>query len=70
MTSTLSHTRLGRSAVPGAVRAAFLFWMGALAFGGAEMFLHDVEPAGLAVRLGIYAVVAAVVICIWLSVAV
>jgi hypothetical protein len=34
--------------------------MGALAFGGAEMFLHDVEPAGLAVRLGIYAVVAAV----------
>lgn len=46
--------------VPAAVRGAFLFWMGALAAGGAEIFLHDVDLAGLGLRLGIYAVVVAV----------
>ena len=53
-------TTLTRPAVPAEVRAAFLLWMGALAAGAIEIALHDVEIAGLATRLGIYAVVAAV----------
>ena len=59
MTSTLSNTRTGHPTVPSTVRAAFLFWLGALAAGGVEMFLHDVGLTGLAVRLSIYAVVIA-----------
>ena len=57
MTSTLTNTATSR---PIEVRAAFLLWMGALAAGAIEIALHDVEIAGLATRLGIYAVVAAV----------
>jgi hypothetical protein len=60
MTSTLSNTHAGHSPAPATVRAAFLLWMGALAAGAAEIFLHDVEIAGLAMRLSIYAVVVAV----------
>lgn len=55
MTTTYANTR-----TPAAVRTAFVLWTGALAAGVAEMFLHDVEITGLAVRLGIYAVVLAV----------
>jgi hypothetical protein len=54
---TISMTRTG---IPAEVRAAFALWMGALVAGVAEMALHDVEAAGLAIRLSIYAVVAAV----------
>jgi len=53
-------TTLTRPAVPTEVRAAFLLWMGALAAGIIEIPLHDVEIAGLATRLGTYAVVAVV----------
>lgn len=60
MTSTVAKTHTLRSAAPAPVRAAFLLWMGALAAGGAEILLHDVDVAGLAVRLSIYAVVVAV----------
>jgi hypothetical protein len=49
-----------RSTAPTEVRAAFLLWMGALAAGAIEIALHDVEIVGLAIRLSIYAVVAAI----------
>ncbi|MEU4420784.1 hypothetical protein AB0F81_09165 [Actinoplanes sp. NPDC024001] len=45
---------------PYAIRAAFLFWMGALAAGVAEMILQVAEFPGVAVRLAVYAIVAAV----------
>jgi hypothetical protein len=60
MNSTLSRTGTTPSTIPTEIRVAFLLWMGALAAGAAEMALHDTDPAGLAVRLGIYAVVAVV----------
>ena len=65
MTATLTPTDTHRSTIPTEVRAAFLLWMGALAAGAAEIALHDIalhdiDIAGLAMRLGIYAVVAAV----------
>jgi hypothetical protein len=60
MTSTATYSGIRRSAVPTEVRAAFLLWMGALAAGAIEIAMHDVELAGLAMRLSIYAVVAVV----------
>jgi hypothetical protein len=60
MTSTATHNDIRRSTVPTEVRAAFLLWMGALAAGAIEIAIHDVEIAGLAMRLSIYAVVAAI----------
>ena len=60
MTSTLTHTGGRRTAIPGEVRVAFLLWLGALAAGAAEIALHDIELGGLALRLTIYAVVAAI----------
>ena len=57
MTPTLTRTD---TKPPTEIRAAFLLWMGALAAGAVEIALHDVEIAGLAIRLSIYAVVAAV----------
>lgn len=50
----------GMTSTPAEIRAAFLLWMGALAAGIAEMALHDVEAAGLAMRLTLYAIVVAV----------
>lgn len=55
MTLTLTKTGL-----PAEIRVAFALWMGALAAGAAEIPLHEMDVAGLAIRLGIYAVVAAV----------
>jgi len=60
MTSTLTPTDASHSTTPAEVRAAFLLWMGALAAGAAEIALHDIDIGGLATRLGIYAVVAAI----------
>jgi hypothetical protein len=60
MTSTATQNDIRRSTVPTEVRAAFLLWMGALAAGAIEIAIHDVEIAGLAMRLSIYAVVAAI----------
>jgi len=60
MTATLTQTDTHRSTIPTEIRAAFLLWMGALAAGAAEIVLHDIDVAGLATRLGSYAVVAAV----------
>jgi hypothetical protein len=60
MTSTLTRNSTTPSTIPTEIRAAFLLWMGALAAGAAEMALHDTDPAALAVRLSIYAVVAVV----------
>ena len=60
MTSTLTPIDAGHSTPPAEVRAAFLLWMGALAAGAAEIALHDIDIGGLATRLGIYAVVAAI----------
>ncbi len=61
MTPTL--TPAGPATIPGEIRGAFLLWMGALAAGAAETALHGVEPAGLAMRLSVYAVVAVVALC-------
>jgi hypothetical protein len=60
MTTTLAPIDTSRSTIPAEVRVAFLLWMGALAAGAAEIALHDVDLAGLATRLSIYAVVAAI----------
>ena len=54
MASTTVNTRVN---VPATVRVAFIVWMGALAAGGIEIFLHDISLAGLAMRLALYAVV-------------
>ena len=60
MTSAFTHTDTRRSTIPTEVRVAFLLWMGALAAGAIEIPLHDVDVAGLAMRLSLYAVVAAI----------
>ncbi|MEV4544448.1 hypothetical protein [Micromonospora echinaurantiaca] len=60
MTSTLTHIDTRPSTIPAEVRVAFLLWMGALAAGAIEIALHDVEIAGLAMRLSLYAVVTAI----------
>jgi len=58
VTTTRTDTR--PTSIPAEVRVAFLLWMGALAAGAIEIALHDIEITGLAVRLSLYAVVAAI----------
>lgn len=60
MTSTLTHTDTRPSTIPTEIRVAFLLWMGALAAGAIEIALHDIDITGLAMRLSIYVVVAAI----------
>jgi hypothetical protein len=60
MTSTLIRTDTTPSTIPAELRVAFLLWMGTLAAGVVEIALHHVDIAGLAIRLSLYAVVAAI----------
>jgi hypothetical protein len=62
MTTTLSRTRSAHAPAP--VRTAFVVWLGALGAGVAEMILRSADaPLGaIALRLGIYAALAVVMV--------